>query len=101
MTLIWIEIILEDRNVPISTETAILVRRALDEDKYVSITGEKARKYKIAEGDNVLRGLRGKNKVKGQIISQRLLRIADTFEYPYLNATTVSYSGQLPVILFS
>lgn len=89
------EIILEDRNVPISTETAILIRRALDEDKYVSITGEKARKYKIAEGDNVLRGLRGKNKVKGQIISQRLLRIADTFEYPYLNATTVSYSGQL------
>ncbi|PFA76899.1 hypothetical protein [Bacillus cereus] len=90
------EIILEDRNVPISTETAILINRALKQDDvYVSITGEKARKYKIAEGDHVLRGLRGKNKVKGQIISQRLLRIADTFEYPYLNATTISYSGQL------
>lgn len=89
------EILLEDRNVPMSTETAILVNRALDEDKYVSITGENVRKYKIAEGDNVLRGLRGKNKVKGQIISQRILRIADTFGYPYLNATTVSYSGQL------
>ncbi|MGR5954322.1 phage lytic cycle repressor MrpR family protein [Bacillus paranthracis] len=74
------EIILEDRNVPISTETAILINRALKQDDvYVSITGEKARKYKIAEGDHVLRGLRGKNKVKGQIISQRLLRIADTF----------------------
>lgn len=89
------EIILEDRVIPISTETAILVNRALDEDTYVSINGETSRKYKIADGINVLRGLRGKNKVKGQIISQRLLRIADVFEYPYLNATTVSYSGQL------
>ncbi|HDX9580273.1 TPA: hypothetical protein ROX88_003906 [Bacillus pseudomycoides] len=78
-----------------SIETSILVRRALEEDTYVSIKGETSRRYKIAEGINVLRGLRGKAKVKGQIISQRILRIAEIFEYPYLNATTVSYSGQL------
>ncbi|MDM5187559.1 hypothetical protein QUF99_09575 [Bacillus sp. DX4.1] len=89
------QIILENRIVPMSTETAILVRRALEEDKYVSIKGETSRRYKIAEGANVLRGLRGKAKVKGQIISQRILRIAEIFDYPYLNATTISYSGQL------
>lgn len=89
------EIILEDRIIPMSTETSILVNRALKEDGYVSIKGETARRYKIADGINILRGLRGKNKVKGQIISQRILRIAEIFDYPYLNATTISYSGQL------
>ncbi|EJV56498.1 hypothetical protein IEM_05199 [Bacillus cereus BAG6O-2] len=91
------QIVLEDREepIPMSTETAILVRRALEEDTYVSIKGENSRRYKIAEGTNVLRGLRGKAKVKGQIISQRILRIAEIFDYPYLNATTISYSGQL------
>ena len=89
------EIVLADRVLPISTETLILVRRALEEDTYVSIKGEASRRYKIADGINVLRGLRGKSKVKAQIISQRILRIAEIFDYPYLNATTISYSGQL------
>lgn len=76
-----------------SAETAILVRKALEENIYVNIKGETSRRYKIAEGINILRGLRGK--VKGQFISQRILRIAEIFDYPYLNVTTVSYSGQL------
>lgn len=87
---------LEDRTIPMSHETKMLVEDALDQDrKYVSISGETTRNYTIAEGDHVLRGLRGKNKVKGQIVSQRILRIAELFDYPYLNATTISYSGQL------
>ncbi|WP_144596631.1 hypothetical protein [Bacillus cereus] len=87
------QIVLENRTIPMSTETAILVRKSLEEDVYVNIQGETSRKYKIAEGENVLRGLRGK--VKGQFISQRILRMAEIFDYPYLNETTVSYSGQL------
>lgn len=86
----------EDRKIEISTETAILVRQALEQDQvYLSITGDKARKYKIADGLNVIRGLRGKAKVKGQIINQRILRIKEIFDYKYLTATSVSYSGQI------
>lgn len=89
------QIVLKNRTIPMSIEAAILVRKALEEDTYVSIKGETARRYKIAEDINVLRGLRGKNKVKGQIISQRILRVAEIFGYPYLNVTTISYSGRL------
>jgi hypothetical protein len=89
------ELVLEDRTIPISTETTILVRKALEEDVYVSIKGETTRKYRVAEGKNILRGLRGKGKVKGQIISQRILRISEIWDYKYLNATAISYSGQL------
>jgi integrase len=84
-----------DRVIPMSTETAILVRQALKDDTYVSVNGEKVRKYKVAEGKNILRGLRGKIKVQAQIISARIARMAEFFGYEYLNATTVSYSGQL------
>jgi integrase len=87
---------LEDRQVPMSDRTYLAVKGALDTSlKYISITGETSRSYKIAEGENVLRGLRGKNKVKPQIINQRLLRIKEIFDYEYLNATTIVYSGQI------
>jgi hypothetical protein len=90
------EIILEDRTIPMGHETKMAIKDAYDQErKYTSINGEKTRNYKIAEGKNIIRGLRGKVKVKGQIISQRILRIADIFGYPYLNATNVSYSGQI------
>lgn len=90
------QIHLEDRTIDISIETKMLVEDALDQDrKYISINGEKSRQYKIAEGDNVIRGLRGKSKVKGQIINQRLLRMSEIFGYPFLNATNISYSGQI------
>ena len=92
------EINLQDRVVPVSTETMILIKDALKQDDvYVSINPEqdKIRNYKIANGNHVLRGLRGKDKVKPQIISQRILRIANAYDYPFLNATTISYSGQL------
>jgi len=85
-----------DRKIPISQETAILIKGALEQDtKYISVKGETSRQYKIAEGDRVLRGLRGKDTVKGQIVSQRILRIAEHNDYEYLNATNISYSGQL------
>jgi hypothetical protein len=81
--------------IDISHETKMLIQDAYDQEKYLSITGETARKYKIAEGKNILRGLRGKAKVKSQIINQRILRIKEIFGYEYLNATSVSYSGQV------
>lgn len=91
---------ISEREIPMSYETAILVKGALDQDvKYTSTTSKDnvstTRNYKIAEGNHVLRGLRGKATVKGQIVSQRILRIADINDEKYLNATTVSYSGQL------
>ncbi|SMQ78375.1 hypothetical protein SAMN05444673_3395 [Bacillus sp. OV166] len=89
------QIILSDRTIPMSTETSVLVKKAIKDDTYVSIKGETSRKYKIAQGTNLLRGLRGKVQVKGQIVSQRILRIAEIFDYEYLNATTISYSGQI------
>ena len=87
---------LDGRIIPISPETTKLIEGALDQDrKYISTIGNSIRNYKIAEGNNVLRGLRGKNIVKAQIISQRILRIAELNNFEYLNATTISYSGQL------
>ncbi len=87
---------LDGRTIPISPETKKLIEGALDQDrKYISTNGNSIRNYTIAEGNNILRGLRGKSIVKGQIVSQRILRIAELNDYEYLNATTVSYSGQL------
>lgn len=86
---------LADREIPMSDETVLIVKDALRQDTYFSIFGDKTRKYKITKGDFVLRGLRNKLQVKAQIISQRILRISEKFGYEYLNATTVSYSGQL------
>jgi integrase len=87
---------LDGRTIPISPETKKLIEGSLDQErKYISTYGNSIRNYTIAEGNNVLRGLRGKNIVKGQIVSQRILRIAELNDYEYLNATTVSYSGQL------
>lgn len=86
---------LDNRTISISHETKMLIEDALKEDTYYSINGEKVRKYKITEGNYILRGLRNKLKVKAQMISQRIMRIADKNAYKYLNATTVSYSGQV------
>jgi hypothetical protein len=90
-----------DRKVPISHETSILIRDAYRQEKYISFSedGESSRKYKIADGINILRGLRGKAKVKAQIIHQRLMRLRDNYgtkgDNKYFNATTISYSGQV------
>jgi hypothetical protein len=90
-----------DRKVPISHETSILIRDAYRQEKYISFSedGESSRKYKIADGINILRGLRGKAKVKAQIIHQRLMRLRDNYsnkeDNQYFNATTISYSGQV------
>lgn len=90
------EIKLSDRIIPMSKVTTYLVSNCLKQGSvYTSIKGNTTRTYKIADGDNVLRGLRGKSKVKGQIISQRMSRIAEINDYGYLNATNISYSGQL------
>ncbi|GIN88443.1 hypothetical protein J6TS2_48290 [Heyndrickxia sporothermodurans] len=87
---------LEDRDIPMSKGTEILVKRALDDDTYYSINGETVRKYKLAESNHVLRGVRkGREKINWRNINQRIIRIAEMYDYEYLNATTISYSGQL------
>lgn len=84
-----------NRVIPISDETAYLIKRAYQQEKYESITGENFRKYTIVKGENVIRGLRGKAKVKGQIINQRLLRLKELVGNEQLNAKNIFYSGQL------
>lgn len=87
--------ILPERQVPISANTAMMIRAAMKDEHYVSITGSRSRRYKLAESDYVLRGLRNNYQIKWENISQRIIRIAELEGYPYLNATNVSYSGQV------
>lgn len=87
---------LEDREISMSHETKMLVEDALDQTRqYVCIIGDISHSYKIAEGDNVLRGLNGVALVNQKIISERLQKIEEKFAYENLNAETISYSGQL------
>ena len=86
---------LGNRVIPMSSQTAILVRHALDVNEYYSVTGNQSRKYKIAESDYVLRGLRNNHQAKWRNVNQRILKISELNDLEYLNATTVSYSGQI------
>ncbi|WP_394531825.1 hypothetical protein C1N83_00205 [Priestia aryabhattai] len=83
------------RQVPISSHTLRMIERAMKDEQYVSITGKSVRKYKIAESDYILRGLRNNFQIKWENIPQRIIRIADMAGYPYLNATNIAYSGQI------
>jgi len=86
---------LGNRTINMSHETSILVRHALDVGEYYSITGEQSRKYKIAESDFVLRGLRNNHQLKWRNVNQRIIKISELNDLKYLNATTISYSGQI------
>lgn len=81
--------------ITVSDETVYLLKSALEEEFYINVNGESVRRHKIADGEHVLRGLRGKKTVKGQIISQRFLRMSEATGHDTLNATTITYSGQL------
>jgi len=93
------EINLENRVVIMSNETAFLLKNAIVEDTYFSIIGEKTRKYRIASGENIVRGIRKQSKVNGQIINQRLIRVSKYFSYDYLNGLYIVYSGQIHNVL--
>ncbi|MFC9727614.1 MULTISPECIES: hypothetical protein [Bacillus cereus group] len=87
---------LEDREVSMSDDTYTLVKGAINEPKYQSVTGGRTREYKLAESEYVLRGLRNNKQIKWQNISQRIIRLAEQFGWEKtLTATNVSYSGQL------
>lgn len=87
---------LPPRQVPISIHTRSLIKEAMKEDmKYISIGGKTRRSYKVAESDFILRGLRDNFQIKWENVHQRIIRIAKTEGYDYLNATNISYSGQI------
>ena len=86
---------LGNRTIPMSSQTAILVRHALDVNDYYSVTGNQSRKYKIAESNYVLRGLRNNYQCKWRNVNQRIIKISELNDLEYLNATTISYSGQI------
>ncbi len=87
--------LLPPRTVPISKETLQMIHAAIKETKYTSVTGKTSRSYKIAESDYIVRGLRNNYQIKWENISQRMIRIADLEDNPYLNATNIAYSGQV------
>lgn len=89
------DVILTDRCISLSSETTNLVEEALNQLYYTSSSGKGSREYKLTQGENVLRGLRGKEKVTSQLINQRLMRIKELTKVDYLNATSLVYSGQL------
>jgi len=80
------------RQVSISEHTKRLIEKALEQKGYASVEGEKVG---LVESDYVLRGIRNDAQVNWEEIHQRIARVAKTTGYEYLNATTVSYSGQL------
>lgn len=86
---------LPNRTIKMSQETKILVKGALKDTEYYSLSGEKMRTYKIAESDYVLRGLRNNYQIKWRNINQRILRLSKDHELEYLNGMNVSYSGQI------
>lgn len=89
----------EGRVIPLSKETAILVKHASDQgDRYVSTTGENHRTYKVAQGENVLRGLRGRDTVSVGVIGQRIYRTTENYGYHYMNATNISYNGRIHLV---
>lgn len=87
--------LLPPRTVPISKETLQMIHAAIKETKYTSVTGETSRSYKIAESDYIVRGTRNNYQIKWENISQRIIRISDLEDNPYLNATNIAYSGQV------
>ncbi|MGE7921189.1 tyrosine-type recombinase/integrase [Viridibacillus sp. NPDC093762] len=87
--------VLSPRTVPISNHTKTMIESAMKEEKYVSLKGESKRNYKIASSDYILRGLRNNFQIKWENVSQRIIRIAELEGNEYLNATNISYSGQI------
>lgn len=84
------------REVPISSTTARMIRKAMDfDEKYVSTKGLVSRSYKIAQSEYILRGLRNNAQILWNNVNQRILRIAKLAGHEYLTATNVSYSGQV------
>lgn len=93
------EIYVASRNesIKISTETAILLKHAVEHEKYYSIKGDTLRTYDIEPTSYVFRSLRyvGDKPISFRVMNQRILRIAKDYEYSKLNATNVSLSGQV------
>lgn len=87
--------ILPQRQVPISSQTLRMIEHAMSETKYASLKGETSRQYSIADSEYILRGLRKNYQIKWNNVSHRIIRIAEIENYPYLNATNISYSGQV------
>lgn len=87
--------VLPARQVPISSNTERMIRNAMTESKYVSLKGQASRAYTIADSDFILRGLRNNPQIKWENVGQRIVRISEVLNYPYLNATNVAYSGQI------
>jgi len=89
------DIIIPERTIKISTNTAILVKNAMNDEFYYSIKGDTVRRYKLTDSEYVLRGTRGNKQIRWENINQRILRIAEINGYDYLTARTIAYSGQL------
>ncbi|WP_240522446.1 phage lytic cycle repressor MrpR family protein [Bacillus toyonensis] len=87
-------ITLPNRVISISEETKTILISAIESTEYISIKGNK-RKYVLPASEYVLKSPREKKQIPVSIISQRIVRVSKHFDLDFLNATTISDSGQL------
>ncbi|WP_273854020.1 HNH endonuclease [Guptibacillus spartinae] len=88
------EIHLTDRTITITPKTAKLITNAYTQDEYLSVNGDKVRRYKMEKAGFILKGIRGEKQVKPERISQAIIRLAKIAGIKNLRATNVVYSGQ-------
>ncbi|WP_273854021.1 hypothetical protein [Guptibacillus spartinae] len=86
---------LGNRTIFISSETTELIRKAFYEEEYWSVTGFENRKYTVAKGTNVVRGIRNNSKVTKHAIRLRIARLSDLLNEGNLNGRTLNNSGQI------
>ncbi|MCY7911199.1 hypothetical protein MOB65_20295 [Bacillus inaquosorum] len=90
------EYTIPERTIQMSDTTKSLVKKAILDKEYVSVNGYSSRKYKLAESDYVLRGVRSnRTKINWRNINQRILRLSEINDEEYLTGRSISYSGQV------
>lgn len=90
-------LVLHNRTILLDERTLTLIHRANEEEFYKSMKGDSERKYKLTPSPLIARGVRERVEADGKLILQRLVRVQKYFDYPKLNATNISLSGQVHV----
>lgn len=87
-------ITLPNRKITISEDTKKMIHLAIKSTEYVSVKGDE-RKYALPASKYILKSPRGNDYIPTDIIYQRIVRMSNYFDLKTLNATTISYSGQI------
>jgi hypothetical protein len=93
-------IVLEDREIPISTRTYQLIMEAYEQKEYLKGNGDYdgySPKMFLPDGSNILRssGTVNHGKLGYQALAARVTRIKEYFGNPYINITNIWISGMI------